>query len=135
MVRPNLHLLSGRGLVPLWIQKATSHFHWQIHASAFQNHWTTPAIRVIIFATPLCTWLSAGRVMGSCPGPPQPLPHLPVQWPVLTFSRSSDVVTVVVRTGLAAAGKVDPYDTVDRRAYSGLGSRIGEASHPGPDHR
>ena len=31
--RPSLNrLLRGRGLVPLWVQKAASHFQWRIHA-------------------------------------------------------------------------------------------------------
>ena len=35
------HLLLGRGLVPLWNQKATSHFQWRIHTSSFLNLWTS----------------------------------------------------------------------------------------------
>ena len=34
-------LLRGQGLVPLWVQKAPSHFRLCIHASAFLNHWTS----------------------------------------------------------------------------------------------
>ena len=33
-----------RGLVPLRAQKASSHFQWRIHASAFLGHWTSSTL-------------------------------------------------------------------------------------------
>ena len=34
-------LLRGRRLIPLWVQKASSHYQWRIHVLALLNNWAS----------------------------------------------------------------------------------------------
>ena len=58
-------LLRGRGLVFLWVQTASSHCQWRIHASAFLNHWTRGTLSLSGYRSSHRQWRCSIRPINS----------------------------------------------------------------------
>ena len=81
-------LLRGRGLVPLWRHKASSHYQWRTHASAFLDHWTIGALSLqsgeiaewLPIVSPLGDARPRSAVVGLQPRQPSHLDHCCPPW-------------------------------------------------------